>query len=869
MLYLVVAAFFVIVPIVALLLALNAIVRVTGRGPGSIEKRLEALEAALKNAEGRLRKVERPLAGDERATKEAPGVSPPRVAPQPAAAAEPTAAPPPRPAAPAQPAAAPPAPPARVAPPLPPPSASARPAPASPLPPTRSLEERIGARWATWIGVIAIVISAGLLLRYAFDRNIIGFAGRVALGLAAGFGMLVAGFAVRRRATLPYLALGLQAGGLAILYAALFAGYGLYHLFSTTTAFGALFAVTLTGSALAAATGELPLAILAVLGGLVTPVVVGGERADERMLFGYLVVLDLLALAVSRFRAWPALNRLAWAGSAVLVVATLVRAPAAPHPIGRLALLSALAAVFVALPLLRAWLDRSDSEPLDLLLVVVNGALYFGAVYVTLETWRPALEGPWAVALAALYFAVGAFHRRRVPGDDLTPAVHYGAAAVLVALAVPLALDGPWVTMAWAAQAVVLVFVAPRAPKTEATLGAAAILFAAAIVRAVSLDPQVYARATPVLNVTALVGFAVVAALALAGRLASRAGEQGALVRSSAWVASAGLLAAILARELTRPWDTLAVAIEGIAILLLARTVISSEALVGAGRAILALATVRSAGLAIAPLPGGGRPHPAAWNAFFAVHIAVVAALGAAGALSARAWRTAFWTGAALLLAVLLWTELPGVWPAVWLTLLLVAVATLGRVQGDRAFRIATVAVAAIALLRLFAHDAKPAAEAATSLFNSWLFARVAASLAVAYAGRALGGPERPPLLGLAWVQLLAALSLGWFLHHDALLHDASSAGAVEHALRWRMQLGLSVLWAVYAGGSLALGLAWSAPALRYASLGLLGITVVKVFLLDLSEVQTVYRVLSFLVLGLVLLAVSVLYQRRLGTEPG
>jgi uncharacterized membrane protein len=78
------------------------------------------------------------------------------------------------------------------------------------------------------------------------------------------------------------------------------------------------------------------------------------------------------------------------------------------------------------------------------------------------------------------------------------------------------------------------------------------------------------------------------------------------------------------------------------------------------------------------------------------------------------------------------------------------------------------------------------------------------------------------------------------------------------------MQLGLSALWALYSGISLALGLAWSHAALRYASLALLGTTVAKVFLIDLSEVQTIWRILSFLVLGLVLLGVSVLYQRRL-----
>jgi uncharacterized membrane protein len=50
---------------------------------------------------------------------------------------------------------------------------------------------------------------------------------------------------------------------------------------------------------------------------------------------------------------------------------------------------------------------------------------------------------------------------------------------------------------------------------------------------------------------------------------------------------------------------------------------------------------------------------------------------------------------------------------------------------------------------------------------------------------------------------------------------------------------------------------------IRYAALGLFGLTVMKVFAVDLGAVKTGYRILSFLVLGVVLLLVSVVYQKR------
>ena len=81
--------------------------------------------------------------------------------------------------------------------------------------------------------------------------------------------------------------------------------------------------------------------------------------------------------------------------------------------------------------------------------------------------------------------------------------------------------------------------------------------------------------------------------------------------------------------------------------------------------------------------------------------------------------------------------------------------------------------------------------------------------------------------------------------------------------LRWRTQVGLSVLWTLYAAAALAWGFLRSNQAVRYAALALFGLTVFKVFLVDLGAVRTAYRILSFLVLGVVLLLVSLAYQRR------
>ena len=77
-------------------------------------------------------------------------------------------------------------------------------------------------------------------------------------------------------------------------------------------------------------------------------------------------------------------------------------------------------------------------------------------------------------------------------------------------------------------------------------------------------------------------------------------------------------------------------------------------------------------------------------------------------------------------------------------------------------------------------------------------------------------------------------------------------------------QMGLSLLWAVAAGLLIFTGVRGGLPGRRRLGLALLGVVVLKVFLLDLSFLDRAYRIASFFVLGIVLLLVSFWYQRSL-----
>jgi uncharacterized membrane protein len=726
--------------VAALVLALIALGAARARRPGESDERVAALEEQVRGLLYRVWKLESGAAAGLPTGEPAP--------------AAPTAPPPPIGP-----------PPVELAPPAEPPG----PPPPAPPRPRLDLEQRIGARWATWVGIVAILVAVALFLKWAFDNEYLGPATRVALGLVAGLVMLGGGLGLHRRRDVPYLSEGLAGGGLGILYLSLFAAHALYGLVSPVTAFAAMFAVTLLGTAVAVASSRLITAVLAMLGGLLTPVLLQVEHPDERNLLAYLLVLDVLVLLAARFRTWSPLNHLAWLGTALLILPTLLREPEAPRPLARLLLLSALFLVFLAVPLFRERAEGGRAGRIDLVLVVANAAAYFWAVYVTLEAWRPSAEGPYAVVLAVLYRLVAADRAARATEDRAAADVHEGVSWTFLTLAIPLALDGQWVTLAWAGQGVALLWLATRSPAPVAAWGGFAALLLAAV-RAVALDRYWFPGSTPVWNTTFLIHLLVVLALVIGGGLAGRA-------------------------------------------------------------------------------------------------------LGARlGRLSPEALRATLWVAAVATLAVLLWREPSGLWPAILLTGELLVVGWLARVSASPAFVVAIPLLAAVLLVRVLGADENLARQAAESLVNRPLLARIAACAAIGLAGGALARSTGTPhaaelgraLSGMAGLVLLFVLSVNWTRYQQGLQAAArgSDRGQLVSELRWRTQVGLSMLWTLYAAAALAWGFLRSNAALRYAALALFGLTVIKVFAVDLAAVKTAYRILSFLVLGVVLLLVSLAYQK-------
>ncbi|HJQ61119.1 MAG TPA: DUF2339 domain-containing protein [Vineibacter sp.] len=193
----------------------------------------------------------------------------------------------------------PPAPPFAPPPFTPPPFA---PAPAAASGWTReSLEQKLGGNLFIWLGGAALALAALFLVRYAIDQGYLSPTVRVIL--AAVFGAALIGFADWLRPRDARVAQALAAAGVASLFGALLASAALYVLIPKF--FAGVLAMALTAIAIGLALRHGPfVAALGFVGGVLSPIFLGTQTPNIPLLFGYLLAISVGTLAVIRHRGW-------------------------------------------------------------------------------------------------------------------------------------------------------------------------------------------------------------------------------------------------------------------------------------------------------------------------------------------------------------------------------------------------------------------------------------------------------------------------------------------------------------------------------------------------------------------------------------
>lgn len=359
------------------------------------------------------------------------------------------------------------------------------------------LEKFIGENLANKIGIAVLVLGIGLFVKLAIDQEWINENGRVFIGIACG-GLLLA-FAHKMRKTFVAFSSVLVGGGIAVLYLTIAIAFHEYRIFSQTSAFIIMVGITGFTIFLTLSYNRVELAVLSILGAFGSPFMVSTGEGNYVILFTYVMIIDVGMLILAYYKKWNLINIIAYVFTLILFGAWLAdRFDGNNVSMIRGAIIFATLfyLTFFAMNLVNNLKLHRKFEALDISMLISTTFLYYAAGMVILDNrYGEELKGLFTAGVGIFNFVFAYFLYRRKEVDRNLVFLLIGLVLTFISLAAPVQLKGNYITMFWAAEAVLLLWLSQQSGIKLMKLGAVVVM--AFMVISLTMDwNQIYPRYT-------------------------------------------------------------------------------------------------------------------------------------------------------------------------------------------------------------------------------------------------------------------------------------------------------------------------------------------------------------------------------------
>lgn len=300
----------------------------------------------------------------------------------------------------------------------------------------RKLEHDLTERWMVWLGGVTLALGGAFLVKYSAEQGLLGPAARIIMGILSGIGLIALGQWLARRplaadkpSALPWqVPPALAAGGAAMMFAALYAAYGFYGFLTPGVAFTGLAATAALTVLLSLQHGPL-VALLGLAGGFAVPLLVQTGHPNAAGLFSYLFLLSAGSLALLRWRKWWWLSWCVLGGTVAWTIVWM----ALPWSTGdELAVGPFLLAIGVLFALFRtglpapAWFAGRAEHPMVRVMILTAAAILASLAVLLVarsDFSTPSLAVPLLLTLGLILFAMKDQHFDFIPGIAVAMAV--------------------------------------------------------------------------------------------------------------------------------------------------------------------------------------------------------------------------------------------------------------------------------------------------------------------------------------------------------------------------------------------------------------------------------------------------------------
>jgi uncharacterized membrane protein len=320
------------------------------------------------------------------------------------------------------------------------------------------LEKFIGENLVNKIGIAVLILGISFFVKYAIDQDWINEVGRVCIGLLCG--VILTLLSYRLRKNYRSFSSVLVGGGLTVFYFTIAFAFHQYQLISQSAAFLIMIIITAFAVILSILYDRMELGILATIGGFVTPFLVSTGQGNYVVLFTYLCILNAGLIVLALYKRWHVLHFIAFAFTAVIYGAWIItNTTNASFPYGGTFLFgTAFYIMFLTMSvLLYVKKEVRLNFPDAALLILVNLGYYASGIFL-LQHRAPMYKGLFTASLGVVNLLLATTFYRRKNIDRNLIYLFIGATLTFISLTAPVQLQGHYITMFWAAEMVLLLW---------------------------------------------------------------------------------------------------------------------------------------------------------------------------------------------------------------------------------------------------------------------------------------------------------------------------------------------------------------------------------------------------------------------------
>ena len=316
-------------------------------------------------------------------------------------------------------------------------------------------EKLLGTNWLSKAGIVTLVLGIGFFVKYAIDQNWINEVGRVGIGILTG--AIIIGIAHKLNAKYHVFSSILTGGGISVFYITITLAFREYALFGQTLAFVLLIFTTVFSVILSLLYDRKELAVFSLLGGFASPLMVSTGVGNYVVLFSYIFILNTGMLVVSSIKKWRIIEIISF----VLTFSFFWIWTLNTYN-NQFFTVSLFVSLFFVQFYLMALFDHYKSgkklSAYQVILILVNNLLTFFAYIYVFNSYSYDIRGLITLSLAVINAVVLIILFRNSRIDRNMIYLIIAIVLSFVSLAVPVQLKGHVITLFWAVESVVLLW---------------------------------------------------------------------------------------------------------------------------------------------------------------------------------------------------------------------------------------------------------------------------------------------------------------------------------------------------------------------------------------------------------------------------